>query len=147
MNCEHRIRFSDLDNDLICTAYSPKPGREQVANKSDSSMKSGLLSLPEKSYSQRPAGKKAACEQLRLTTLAFFFLARGSARKKDRHCWRPRSALKKRSRLRRGFGFGRARSFGLLAFAFDVALASCALFHFVRLLAHRSLHSRCVTFS
>jgi hypothetical protein len=56
------------------------------------------------------------------------------------------SALKKRSSLRRGFGFGRARSFGLHAFAFDVALASCALFHFVRLLAHRSLHSRCITF-
>jgi hypothetical protein len=77
MNCEHRITFFDLDNDLICTAYSPKLRGEQVVSKLNPSMKSGLLPLPAKSYSQRPAGKKAACEQLRLATLAFFFVTRG----------------------------------------------------------------------
>jgi hypothetical protein len=38
MNCEHHNRKRESDNELICTAYSPKPPREQPVNKAESPM-------------------------------------------------------------------------------------------------------------
>jgi hypothetical protein len=62
MNCGHHIREPDFDNDLICTAYSPKRQWERAANKSIGAMDKGICSFTDEAYSHAGTRKNRACE-------------------------------------------------------------------------------------